>query len=133
MLRAKSYFAVSSLDDAIIDLMEAEKLCKCGKMTAEIEALRKKIGRVYIAKTNYELLEVSRDAKHSEIVTSFNSLSLLHRVLLNEAETKADKRKLEFLFKRIENSFSILSDKTLRLKYDRLLEEQESRFKCSVM
>lgn len=131
MLRAKSYLAISLLDDAIIDLIEIDKLSKCSRMLAEAEALRKRIGRAIVPKTNYELLDVARHATHSDIVRSFESLSILHRVNMSTAGTDAEKRKFEFLFKRIDNAHAILSDEKLKQNYDKLLEEQES--KCSIM
>lgn len=133
MLRAKSFVLVSQFEDAIIDLMEVERMGKTGRFYAEIECLRKRIGKAFVPKNNYKLLEVSRNATREEIVCSFKSLSMLYQVDLEKTETDAEKRKVKFLFKRIEYAYAILSDRTLKQKYDRYLKEQDKSFKCSIM
>jgi tetratricopeptide (TPR) repeat protein len=108
MLRAKSYIELTLYDDAIIDLMEADKLNNKGKVSSEIKEMRKKIGAAYIPQTNYDFLEVQRNTTEIEIVRSYNSLSLLHKVNLCKASTEAEKRKLEFKYTRVEVAFQIL-------------------------
>lgn len=132
MLRALCYIAVSFLDDAMIDLLEADKLNdnECSKTSSEIMILRKKIGKIYVAKTNYDFLEVPRNATDTEIDLSFKSLSLLHQLNLSKAATEAEKRKLIFKFKRVENAFAIFSDKKFKKQYDKLLKKQEAEIEC---
>lgn len=133
MLRAKSYKELALHDDAIIDLKEADKLNElvpCRKVANEIEDLRKAIGSVYVSKTNYELLEVSRNATDIDMTVSFNSLTILYKVNLSKASTDAEKRKLEFFYRRVENAYAILSDKKIRAKYDKMLEKQEASIEC---
>lgn len=132
LLRAKCYKTLVMHDDVIIDLMEAETLNKtsCKKISSEIREMRKSVGAVYIPKTNYNFLEVPHTATDNEIIRSYNSLSLLHRVNLNKAATEAEKRKLDFKYKRVENAFRILNDKRLKMNYDKLLEQQESSIEC---
>lgn len=130
MLRAKSYMELAMHDDAIIDLMEADKLNDCKKRASDITDMRRKIGAAYIPMTNYKLLEIQRNATDSEIVSSNNSLSLLHKVNIGKAANDAEKRKLEFRQKRVANAFGILSDKKLKKRYDKWLEEREASIEC---
>jgi hypothetical protein len=130
MLRAKCFIQRALYDDAIIDLLEAEKLNDCTQMASEIKDMRRKIGSLYIPKTNYEFLEVSRTATDNEIVLSFNSLTLLHKVNLSKAKTDAEKRMLEFKYKRVANAFAIVTDKKLKKKYDKILAKQEASIEC---
>lgn len=136
MLRAKCYKELAMHDDAIIDLMEADKLNKlamCCKISSEIDDMRRQIGAAYISKTNYELLEVARSATDSDMVLSYNSLSLLYKVNLSKASTEAEKRNLEFKYKRVEHAFRILSDKRLKNKYDKQLNKHESSVECPTL
>lgn len=135
MFRAKSYIELHFFDDAMIDLLEVEKLNDNGntKIAMEIEALRRKIGKVYIAKTNYEILEVPRIAADREIAQSFKSLSLLHQVNLSKASTSAEKRKIVFKFKCVENAFAILSNSANKKKYDKFLKKQEATIECPTL
>ena len=130
MLRAKCYISIGSHDDAIIDLLEADKINKSKKVSTEIKMLRKQIGQVYITKTNYDILEVPRNATEIEIQTSYNSLSLLHRVNFSRARSDVERRKLEFKFKRTQNAFIILSNRTFKNVYDKHLTKIEAMIEC---
>lgn len=135
MLRAKSYIEVHFFDDAMIDLLEADNLNtgKCQKVEKEIEVLRRNIGKVYIAQTYYDFLEVSRNATHLEIALSFKSLSLLNQVNLRKASTSAEQRNIIFKFKRIEKAFAIMSDVAIKKKYDKILKNQEASIECPTL
>lgn len=131
MLRAKCYIALAFFDDAMIDLLEAERLNEVrNAVWLEIEALRRKIGQVYLPQTNYDFLEVSRAASESEIQLSFKNLTLLHSVNIAKATTAAEKRKLEFKYKRVENAFVILTTPALRERYLAQLAKQEATIDC---
>lgn len=135
MLRALSYIAVFYLDDAMIDLLEAEKLSgnECRKTTSGIRFLRKGICKVYVSKTNYDFLDISRNATEAEIALSFKSLSLLHQVKLSKVQTDAEKRKQIFKYRRIENAYAILSNKNFKKQYDRHLKRQEIEIECPTL
>lgn len=135
MLRALSYIAVCFFDDAMIDLLEVETLNEgsCSKTSKEIEHLRSNIGKVYVAKTNYDFLEISRNANENEIMLSYKTLTLLHQVNMSKAETEAEKRKLIFKFKRVENAFAILSRQEYKEQYDNLLKKQEEAIECPTL
>ena len=132
MFRAICYVNIFFFDDAIIDLLEVEKLNdnECSQITSEIKSLRKKIGQLYVPKTNYDFLEIPRTANETEIALAFRSLSLLNQLNLSNAKTEAEKRKIIFKFKRVENAFVILSDKKFKKQYDKLLKKQEAEIEC---
>lgn len=132
LLRAKSYKSLELHDDAIIDLLEVEKLKKCEKISSEIEDLRREIGKLYVKKSNYDFLEVPRTALELEISRSFTSLKLLHKVNISKALTVAEKRKLEFKFKRVENAFAILSNKKSKKIYDKYLSDEEANLESAM-
>lgn len=136
LIRAKSFKELALPDDAIVDLKEAEmlnNLSPCRKVKNEIEDLRKAIGVAYVPKTDYELLGVQRNATDSDLTVAFNSLTILYKVNLNKSSTEAEKRKLEFFYKRVERAFAVLRDKKLRSKYDKILEKQEASIECPSM
>lgn len=133
IMRAKSFKELALPDDAIVDLKEAEmlnNLSPCRKVKNEIEDLRKAIGVAYVPKTDYELLGVQRNATDSDLTVAFNSLTILYKVNLNKSSNEAEKRKLEFFYKRVERAFVVLSDKKLRSKYDKILEKQDASIEC---
>lgn len=125
MYRAKCYKNIFFYDDSIIDLMEVDKLSKCKKLSRDIESMRTEISKVYVIKTNYTLLDVARTASDNEIFRAFNSLSILNKVNLSNATTEAEKRKIDFKFKRIEHAFGILSDPQLKKEYEKYLHNME--------
>lgn len=132
LFRAKAYVSLALYDDAIIDLLEVERLNKCEKVSAAVEDMRRTVGQFYVSKSNYEFLEVPRTAIELEISLSFTSLKLLHKVNISKASTDAEKRKIEFKFKRVENAFAILSDKKFKKQYDKHLADEEAKLESAM-
>ena len=126
MYRAKCFFKLSIFDDVVIDLLEVDRLDKHNVHYQQKQELRKLVGKFYIPKTNYDFLEIQKLATVQQISQSFASLKLLNKINMAKAVTVADKRKLEFKFRRIENAHKILSDQKLKQKYDKQLMRDEA-------
>jgi hypothetical protein len=131
LFRAKSYMSLRLYDDAIIDLLEVDKLNKCAKVATEVESMRRKVGKSYVPRSNYEFLEVPRTANDQEIARSFTSLKLLHKVNISKASTEAEVRKIDFKLKQIQVSFAILSNKKLKEKYDKHLVGEDAQIESA--
>jgi tetratricopeptide (TPR) repeat protein len=125
--RAKCYVSMKLYYDAIIDLLEVEKLNNSEKIAVEIKEMRREIGKNLVSQTNYGFLEIPRTATNHEIARSFASLKLLHKVNLGKASTEAEKRKIVFKFKRVEKAFAVLSDKKFKMQYDKQLADEEAQ------
>lgn len=129
-LRAKCYLAAADYEDAIIDLMEVSNFPKSKKVSAEIEAMRREVGKNFAVQTNYDILEVDRDASEQAIEASFQSFLLLHKNRIDNAKTESEKRKHDFKFRKVECAYAILANQKTREKYDNILEAQETTIEC---
>lgn len=128
--RAKCYLATAHYVDAIIDLMEVKKFPISVEVNGEIAAMRRKIGQNFRIQTDYDILEVDRDATAEANEASFQSFELVHKNNIANAKTESEKRKHDFKFKKIQCAHRILADNDLREIYDIILETQDTIIEC---
>lgn len=124
--RARCYMRLKMYLDATTDLIEAEMILPPGACeTGKIKKMKKEISRVYVPKSHYEVLGVMRRSSYLQILLAYKHLKLAYKIDIAMSPIGHGKRKLEIMFKHVENAYLVLSDKDSRAEYNREMDKRE--------